>query len=185
MDRGWWSGDHTGEVEREGAYLHKCKGTWKASFATMDQSHNSAGRTSCLWVAAVKEVKPQIAVSGPKPARYGARPVGPGFWMAGYFDFKEDSSQFLTPSPQSSLKPRSPTLQADSLPSEPPGKSNKGLLCIKMWKKAVFKISNFAMKVRCNKTLKRKASDSHNTLCCFIFKEKHCAKILEELLEKI
>ena len=108
MDRGWWSGDHTGEVEREGTYLHKCKGTWKASFAILDQSHNSAGRTSCLWVAAVKEVKPQIAVSGPKPARYGARPVGPGFWMAGYFDFKEDSSQFLTPSPQSSLKPRSP-----------------------------------------------------------------------------
>lgn len=28
--------------------------------------------------------------------------------MAEYFNFKEDSSQFLTPSPQSSLRPRSP-----------------------------------------------------------------------------
>ena len=66
----------------------------------------------------MKETKPQIAVSGPKPARCGARPVCPGFWMAEYFDFKEDSSQFLTPSPQPSLKagsPKSPTCPALSV----------------------------------------------------------------------
>ena len=115
MDRGWWSGDHTGEVEREGAYLHKCKGTWKASFATLGQSHNSAGRMSCLSGSCERGQAPDRGVR-PQACRVWGKDNGPRvlngwvLWLQGGFSTVPHPITSVIIEPRSPKSPNCPAL---------------------------------------------------------------------------